>query len=747
MVGADNKRSVWRSNIERLWGGEPVYSMEKLRQSNQSWRARTNYRGLEGLISTENALDYDLETQGEGIIDINLEMGTGQEPTDWEFVMECQFKWLMHERWKGFNYHIPKRHYQKNLHGMGFHVWTDTPNNWIPRTPCIGEVFFPDNCPLNFDEEGDFFMLRDFMPSYVLFNKIKNRKEADDLGWDVDMVWKALTQLDKNSGQNTYGISNAEWAAKKMNQGDIGNWSSSRQSGVWINSIFCREYETGKVSQYAVAEGLSLNEYLFKKRNKYEQWPIEIFPYDIGNGTVHSVKGLGDRTKEFFEMENRVRNAMVDQVQLGAYPSMKQTIQNMDPDKMKLAKVGGMTWLPYGAEPQVIQFPDLDKGPLALLDNLKREMQDNNRGIASSHEIEQQDRMTGQEYAMRAQDINHLQTSSVNMQKSHLDSFYNRILRLVCKSTPSKAEYAVIAKEFRDRCMAQGVPEDAFKSLANGKGEIRAVLAYGKGSSSARTNAYMSLFQSPVYSTTSDDRKIAIERGYVASMLGYGAVERYCRSDEDNELPDGDDSFAVQENNALAAGGDALAAPRQNQTDHLQIHFGKVGEIVQASQEGQMDPQTAYAAVNAFGVHIKQHLDFLRQNPLAKMEYQQFYNQWQALSRIADKLRADIESAAEATPPEQQVSEDYQLGMAKVAANERVAMTKVQGSTALKFRQQATREMMERQKLAAQQERDNIRTGHEIQRSNIETAATIAQDTALTHADIENKAKKNGSHE
>ncbi len=744
MVGADSKRNAWRSTLERLRSGEPVYPIQKLRQLNQSWRARTNYRGLEGLITTENTLDYDLETQGEGIVDIRLDLGSGQQIQDWERIMEAEFKWMLQCRWKGYNYHIPKRHDQKNLYGLGMHVWPKAnTGDWIPRTPSAGEVLFPENCPFNFDEEGDYFMLRDFIPTYVFMGYIRDKAAATELGWDVDVVWKSLTLLDKSSNRNAYGNPDPYRLAKMMSQGDIGYWAT-RQSGVWVNSIFARELETGYVSQYSIAEGLGLNQYIYKKRDKYKDgWPLELFPYDVGNGAIHSVKGLGDRTKEFFEMINRIYNSMADQVMLGAYPNMKQNVQNMDPDKMKLARIGGLNWLPYGAEPSLIQYPDLARGPMALVDKFEKSMQDNNRGAGISANIEQQDRMTAGEYAMRSQDINHMSSGSEAMQKAHLDSFYDRIVRLCAKPSASKAEWSVIATEWRERCVAKGVDPQAFQHIA----EVSAVLAYGKGSASARSAAYMSMFQTPMYLATSEDKKIAIERGAVASLFGERGVEQYCRSEFDKDIPNDDQSFAVQEDNALVNGGDALATPKQNQITHLDIHFQKITPIIQAYQQGQADMQQTYTAVNAFGPHLKQHLDLLAQNPLQKQAYQQYYNEWQALSGIADKLRADIESAQQAQPPEQQVSDKLKIGLANVRVNAQIKQAQGQANMHVKMLNQAAREQLDQQKLAAQQQRENVKTIHGIHLDTAEAAAGIAQDAALTHADITNKKAKasNGS--
>lgn len=747
MVGADSKRNAWRSTLERLRGGEPVYPLELLKRLGQSWRARTNYRGLEGMITTENTLDYDLETQGEAIVDISLDLGSGQQIQDWERVMEEQFKWLMQKRWKSYNYHICKRHDQKNLFGLGAHVWPKADiGDWIPRTPSCGEILFPENCPFNFDEEGDYFMLRDFLPTYVLQGYIRNPEAADNLGWDVDVVWKALTTLQKSSNRNQYGNADPYKIAKLMNQGDLGYWAT-RQSGVWINSIFCRELETGNVSQYSIAEGLGVNDYIYKKRNKYKDgWPLELFPYDIGNGAIQSVKGLGDRTKEFFEMLNRMLNSAADQVMLGAYPSMKQLVQNMDPDKMKLARVGGLNWLPFGCEPSLIQFPDLNKGPLALIDKFEKTMQDNNRGAGISANIEQQDRMTMGEYAARSQDINHMSSGSEAMQKVHISSFYSRIVRLCAKPSASDAEWAVMAREWRDRCVQRGVDPEAFKHIA----EVTAVLAYGKGSSSARISNYLALFQTPAYLQAGRDRQIAMERGYVAAMFGEKGVEQYCASEFDKDIPNNDEALATVENNGLVAGGDALAAPDQEQKIHLDVHFGKITPMVQAYQQGQAEMQPTYTAVFAFGQHIKQHLDLLQQNPLQAQAFKQYYNEWQALGGIADKLRSDIESAQQAQPPEEQVSDKLKIGMANVQATAQIASAKAQAATQLKFRQQAAHETLAAQKLAAEQARENAKTVHGIRLDTADTVASIAQDHALTQADIAAKNAKakatNGAH-
>lgn len=747
MVQADGRRTEWRAGYEKLWGGNPTYSLAGLKATNQSWRARANYRELEGVVSSEQTLDYDLETEVDSIIDIDLDYGKGQEQRDWEDCIEKEFTWLIRNRWDDYNFHVPFRIFQKLLHGMGTHLWPDLTGNWIPRTPRAGHVLFPDDCPFNFNEDGEYFMTQDFLPAHIVYRKIANEKEAHALGWNPDCVWRALAN---SSGKGYSGTGRGDaWRpdalVRSMRNGDIG-YTATNQAGLWIDTLFIREFETGRITQYGVARGVEAGGYLFEKRNRFPDFSdiLVTFPYDIGDGTMHGVKGLGPRLKVFFELSNRIKNAMADQVMLSAYPHFKQLQSGLDPDKLKLMKVGAMTIAPFGLEEIISKYPPLDNGPLALSRELGQTMRGNNRGQMGGSVVEQQDRMTAEEYAMRQQDANRLSNGSVSLQRSNLRKLYQKMLFAACEDSQSEQPWAKMAREFRKRLADKGVPKAALKHIS----EVRAKVNAGKGSASAQLHSLMTLMQT-VYPATSDDRKIAIERDITAALFGYSNVDRYARSVNDNDMPDNDDSFIVLENDALSSGGKALAAPKQNQVQHLEGHMALAQEIVQAVQEGQMDPQQAYAAIFAIGTHCSEHLKFLQGNPMEAEKFGQLYNQWQALSRIADKLKSDIESAAEGQPPEEKISDNLRIGMAKVQADSQVKMAKADADMQLKMRKQSFNERMNWQKLQSSTSQSAAKTGSEIQLARVKTGAEIQLKAADTVASIATqrvkaKAKPNG---
>lgn len=730
MVQADERRALWRAEYEKVWGGNPTYSMEALKAANQSWRARANYREMEGVVSAENTLDYDLETEVDTIIDIDLDYGEGQEQQDWANCIEKNFTWLIRHRWEDYNFHIPFRIFQKTLHGMGAHLWPDVGANWIPRTPRPGHVLFPDDAPFNFNEDGEYFMVRDFLPANVLYRYIENSKQASEIGWEPKHVWQALANSSKSGNSTNISGYRPDEIQRSIRRGDIG-YTATRQSGVWINTVFVREFETGMISQYAVAEKTDAGGYLFKKRNRFKDFSdiLVLFPYDIGDGTLQGVKGLGARTKVFFELSNRIKNAMADQVFLGAYPHFMQSQQNLDPDKLKLMIAGGMRIAPFGLQEIISKYPPLDNGPLALSRELSQTMRSNNRGGLGGQMPEQVDRGTAEEYAMRARDANSLNNGSVALHRSCLRKLYQKMLFAACESSSSEKPWARMSREFRQRCLDKGVPKEAFKHIA----EVRANVNSGKGSASAQLQNYMTLLQT-VYPATSEDRKIAIERDIVANLFGYTNVDRYARSINDNELPDQDDSFAVQETDNLVQGGEALAAPRQDHVRHLQRHFAKAFEMAKAVSQGAMEHQQAYGAIAAIVAHGQQHLEFLQTNPTKKKEFGELYNQWQELQRVLNKLKAVIEDQMEMMPPEQEISEDMQIGMAKVDADAQVKQYKAEQDAARKMRDQQFKQRMEAVKTGSIIQFNRVKTASDIQLSAAGTAATIARDSAKSRA-------------
>ncbi len=677
IVAADRNPAVARDLVDRHANGNPTYPLAMLKAKNQGWRARTNYRGMQGLLNVTENVFFDMNTEVNPCIRVFLDYGKGQEREDWQECIAANYSRMILNHWQSFDYHVSLRDKNMLRHGLGAHVWT-RPDKWEPDTPVAGQLLFPSNASVDFNNQGESFLLRRWVPSHLLYGNIRHEKAAKNLGWNPNQVWKVLAQSSKKAGNTS--INSPEKFRQSMQSADYG---TARQGGVWINDFFIIELETQKITQYAIDEDGIATDYLFKKRNRFDEFPLVIFPYEIpDSGLIRDIIGLGARTREHFELINRVYNAMADNVLLSMYPQFKQT-GSVDPDKLRLWRIGAMSIAPQGLDQMPWNLPNLGNGAIPLARELQSSINANNQNYLTGTP-EPKDRETALSFSMRAQDNAQVSKGTHANYFRNLTRCHNRMLRLASKESASSQPWAVLARKFRDKCLADGVPAEAFNHIA----EVEAKRSIGAGSAAARLQTLMQLWQT-IYPTTTEDRKIAIERDITTALVGYAETDRYARNANDNDLPDSDASLAVQENNGMAQGGDALMSPKQNHVEHATQHLQKAQEIVQAVQQGQMDPAQALAVIQKIGQHTAEHLQQLAGNPMRKKEFEQLHREWLALSNIADQLQQQVEEAqnAEAQPsPEEQVSDNLKIGLAKVQTDGQIKSTKLSYDVGLKDR-------------------------------------------------------------
>lgn len=707
MVTADSTRSMWRARVENVINGARPINEAKLKENRMDWYPNTNYRGLEGYIDTPRTAFYDLVTEVDPCIEVRLDYGTGSQRVKWEETIAKHFTWLMLGKWRmGFNYHIPLHQREMLVHGIGAHVWPQAnTGNWIPRTPQGGLLLFPDGTPTDFESEGEAFLLRDPVPMGRLYNFIRNEEAARTIGWNPEAVWKVMASASKAAGQPRFDM---EAWKRQEKRGDRGG-SMARTSVVWLNWLFVKELSTGKISLYALAEGADTKDYLFKKRNLYDEWPLCLFPYDIGNGDLHSIRGLGQRCKDFFELDNQIKNSMAAQVLLANTIPLKQT-GSIDPSKLKLTKMGMMSILPQNVEvANGFRFPDLNQGPIALTRELQSTLRSNNDSYITGSP-EAKDRETATSYLMRSQDSAQITKGTHGLYGSHLCLFYEKTFNMVVKASKrgGSQPHSTMAREFMRRCTRDGVPAEAFDHVE----EIIEVVSTGAGSAAARIQGLQMVMQS-VMPFTTDDRRTNILRDLTAALMSGAKVDRYAPSLNDNDMADGDDSIITLENNDLNQGQPATVTDRNNHVRHAQGHLASAATVYQALQEEQLEPTAALAALMGYGQHIASHVERLEQNPTLKKEADALKKELGQLANVTNQLQQQVEAMQDSAQPspEQQLSEQGQIGLAKVQQKAQLDRAKLQSKVALDWDKVRFQQRLENVKTAAEMSRQRATSG------------------------------------
>ena len=289
---------------------------------------------------------YNLDVEVRECIHVGIDsiFGSPNDRRKWEKSIATHFTRMYMQNWLDSDFHIQRRIHENVMHGMGYHVCS-VKGQWIPRTPPSGCVIFPQDTPLNFHEDGEYFLLRDRRTGVQIYNFIRNEKAASAQGWKVETVWKLLSELTKSDRTKA----DPQKTMREYNAGDMG--ASRKSQSAWLNYLFIREFDGDGskpgISLYIVAEGHDVGDYLFQKRYYLDDWPLFLFPYEIGSGMIDSIRGLGEQIKDFCQLDDRIKNSMADRVLTGSTIPVIQK-GSIDREAMKLARFGMFSIIPQG---------------------------------------------------------------------------------------------------------------------------------------------------------------------------------------------------------------------------------------------------------------------------------------------------------------------------------------------------------------------------------------------------------------
>ncbi len=708
MIAADRKRNILRTKVEDIWGGNPIYSAAWLKKKHQSWRARVNYRTLKGMTSLVETAIYNLDMEVRECIHVGIDsiFGSTNDRRKWEKSIATNFTRMYMQNWLDSDFHVQRRIHENVMHGMGYHI-CPIKGQWVPRTPGSGCIIFPQDAPLNFHEDGEYFLFRDTRTAVQIYNFIRNEGISRSQGWNPDAIWRLLSELTKSDRTKP----DPQQTMREYNAGDLG--ASRRSQRAILDLLFVREFDGDGskpgISLYIVAEKHDVGDYLFRKRYHLDDWPLFLFPYEIGSGAIDSIRGLGEQIKDYCQLDDKIKNSMADRVLTGSTIPVIQKGAGPDREAMKLMRVGLFSIIPQGLEPANWTWPDLQQGPLALSRELKQEMLANNQ-TAIPQEPEKADRQTGMEYMSRSQNISQVAAGRSNYYYRNLTRWYGHILKTSCKNTTGNSLSAKLSKQFMDACERDGVPREAFDHIV----ELDAERSVGRGSASARIQAMTALFNF-VYPMAPKDKQINLEQDFAACVTSYQQADQYARSHDDQDIPNADDSLIALENQIMEQGGHAQAGDGQDHVHHADSHAANGERLQQECEDnGEQDAAQCFHALQSHCEHIDQHLQFLQGNKLLEKPINQLEQRANLLMQYAKHLGAILQQQSEETPPQQQASEEHQYEMTKLQMDDQ--------------RKNA--------KLAADEQRKNVKLASDIHRQDRATSADILLKANRTRTDI-----------
>lgn len=735
----DKARSLQRAIVKGCYDGNAPYNQRKLNEQGRSWEANLNFMGLEGTVDSARIPYYALFSG----VPYYANFKTNHRPEEsnaakWDMKTAELFTDLLN-RWKKFKWNMQASQFEMLFEGWGPIVFDDV-GDWRFRAIPARHVLVPQESESCLSKDMPWIIIIVPYRVHQLYDFIRNEKGASKKGWNVENVQQAILRGTRgyggNSSQTWKDQPWEKWQQQFKNKELMASYTDC--DIVKCAHVFVKEY-SGKISQkiFTVDEVYSKdaknNEigFLFEDNNRFDEYHqvLNVAFQNTGDGTWHSVRGVGLKSFKHEEVRNRLDCRIINNVFLGSSLVLAQGDAKSN-QKLQLMVNGAVTMIPPGTTLQQQRLNGDIEGPLAVsryLQNQLAQKVGNYQQRSISRDDGRGEMPTKAQVELQAAKESSLTGAQIDNYYLDLDCIYSEVFRRVMKSSDPEA------KRFRDECEKAGIPKEALDNMQY----VRANRLSGYGSPQMRKMAMQESM--PLVPMFNEKGKQAWLNEAIATVGGADKVQSW---NPPMEEPDIDEAMAVLENDSLHNGSVPLVISGMDNVAHLFVHLQdaeeRLGPLRQAVEEGQEVPpdqlQEAFIYVSALGPHCQDHLSRIENDPSRKDVVQEFEGQLKLLTSFHGKLRSAIRSAAAKAAQEARENQRAQvlsaLDEAKLQSAQldmQLKTAKTQNDIKIKNEKAVNQTNLKRWQAGQQNQLNTAKTVEDIRLGRIKTAADVNQ--------------------
>lgn len=742
VVEADEDRAATLANVKGMLDGNSPFNQAALIANGQGNRTNVNFREGEAMLSSAEAPYYDLFAEAPTYFQVDGEERDPVKRADYSRKVTARFDAML-KGWSGFDYNIQRIIHEMVGFGRGFCLWPD-PINWRFSAVQQSRVLVPDGT-LADPDSLEIVVVRQSLTVSELWAKIRNKKAAAAVGWNPQEALKAINAAVPQT--TTDGPSrDYELLQEMIRNHDL--YESVRSDKILIANIFVREFD-GMVSHLIVDERNPVesriagsasgtakvdgSKFLYKRIGKYRSFRecLGTFFYDIGDGTWHSVKGLGVKLYPFIEIKNRLNCSIVDNAFINMSVMLQATSGKAE-QETALMQIGPLTILPANFEVRQSGLAGRMEDGLFVERALSAKLEGNTGQYRKPMMREQGNPATAAQVNYDAIKEASLNKGAVNRFYAQLDCVGEEIFRRATNFNlvpePNGRGPNAAALKFQQQCEDDGVPRSFLRKIRS----VRATRNSGNGSVFLRQRIIDETL--PLVPMMNEQGRQNWLDHAIAVKAGSENVQNWNPKRQVEPSIQNDQALAMLENDALKNGSPVLITSTQNAMAHASTHMIAATEAVNSIPQGG-DPMQVLAFLEAVGPHVAIHIQDMRADRTRAREFKMMSRQLAQLGQITDKLRAKIEAEHERQRKEM---ERRQADMAAQEQRTRQVMTNEE----LRQYETVNKVNLSREKAEAQMQMKQTRHVQDLtlkQEKAMQDLA-IADSTAAT--DIRTKAAK-----
>lgn len=630
------------------------------------------------------------------------------------------------------------------LHGIGTSAWENT-EKWAPNAIGIEDVGIPANTLISMKSLPFFYIYRSFtVPE--LKKLTRDRKAAAAAGWNLGLLDQCIEWVDKQCCQLMSSNYPTIWSPEKVAErvkGDGGFYTSDqvptincfdfyfwndddKESG-WNRRLVLDASDPGTGEGQATTQGAQDKEFmttgflLDSGKRKYANKLEELVSFQFADLSsvapfkYHSVRSLGFLTYAACHLQNRMRCRF----SMAAFESAMNYFRVKSSDQAERALKIEM--INMGVIDESVQFvPAAERWQVntelieLFLNQNKSIIESNTASYTAQPSNNPGDRKTKFQVMAEVSQATSLVGTALDQAYRYQEPEYREITRRFMQANSSDPD----VREFRARCMSQGVPDTI---LVPENWEITPEKVMGAGNKTMEMAIADQLMQ--MRNLYDPDSQREILRRVTTAITNDPAWSEAMVPQSALKVTDSVHDAQISMG-TLMQGLPVAVKSGQNHTEYVQVMLQELTQMVQGiEQQGGMTTMDKIQGFNMVAGSIDQHLQIIGQDP----EEKQFVSAAsQQLSKVMNLVRAFQQRLQEQQQKAQQQPQVDPVQQQKAQAAQQQAQLKQQNSTSAHAQKLAQKQLafdqkqaQEKAKFEAELHRENLRTVHEVARDGV----------------------------
>jgi hypothetical protein len=321
---ANKTRSQRATMMELEYSGQAPFSQTDQIEKANSWQSNTSTGILAGIVDRKTLRFVNAITS-------QIYLTRSSLPTsypDWKKKSDLFdiHTTRMIQSWKKYSTFIPALARENVLHGYAYGVFLD-PYTWTPRMFKQDVSYVPDESS-QYANELQFYVIKHDFLLHEFIDLFKDEKAAEEMGYNIpNCIMAANTSEIKNPREDMM-VTEFRKFAEFISDGVLGlTYSVSGPRVVKTYLLWNREYD-GKVSFWILLrDNGKLLRFAEKIYDSFDE-VVTLFSFQPGNGHLHSSKGIGRMIIGNVRIAERIRNRMVDNVNMSSLVILKADSAN-----------------------------------------------------------------------------------------------------------------------------------------------------------------------------------------------------------------------------------------------------------------------------------------------------------------------------------------------------------------------------------------------------------------------------------